>query len=73
MSSPELLDKPVRRRRRPARVNERNVQLQQDTYREERQNYAEYFARLGFTGKRLREMVILAAFLSIIVRGYMDR
>lgn len=73
MSSPELLDRPVRRRRRPARVNERNVPLQQGTYPEERRSYAEYFARLGYRGKQLRNMVIIASLALILVRAYIDR
>ncbi len=73
MSETESAPRVVRRRRRPARINERNLPLQQDVYPEERRSYAEYFVGLGFTGKRLRDAVALAVFISIITTAYIHK
>lgn len=66
-------ESPKRTRVRPARRNERNSPLQQDVYPEERRNYARFFADLGLRGKDLRDAVVLASLLSIIVAGYQGK
>ena len=54
-------------RRRQRRVHERDSTLQQEAYPEERRNYAKFFVGLGYRGKQLRNMVILATLVSAIV------